>query len=475
MKELDANSKEEVESNADTELKLMLKAENIVNQLKHVSCELTSLYADKDDLTKSSCFLSCHPMDGYLQEEELFTGALTGYTRKQFFEGISELAGAHESLRYDLLETTHPESLLISGQPESVTQSECEELKRLQSIYPQSVLQELDSKVAVAGLQAAVKTARRQLSDMSKPDWLEKQKKQEQADKALEENTRMELLQQSIEQTRGEIDDLCLNEISSLVKELQKSSVSPILTGNYDVKIARQDYFISKQDELIKQLLLQNSRHRFLTLLCEVDLNNQQNMYHVLSSIKTLLENEVKETEMRIGYLENPMVQHDSTTRETIDSQDSFALALYDVFIDPSTEQSKKTLYKTFDSLTNAVKEDIKQERKQKQEIDERQNAILDSVNSLEKQVELCEQGLMGDRNSGNSNYEELIEKIIHNLSAAENEINTVVKDVLAKKKLIESDPFANMEQTLFVNYFTDPARLKRNILELRERVAALS
>merc|ERR1711894_98293 len=99
--------------------------------------------------------------------------------------------------------------------------------------------------------------------------------------------------------------------------------------------------------------------------------------------------------------------------------------------INPSTEQSQKTLYKTFDSLTNAVKEDTKQERKQKQQIDERQNAILDSVNSLEEQVKLCEQGLMGDRNSGNTNYEKLIEKIISKLSAAENEINTVVKDVL--------------------------------------------
>ena len=49
MKELDANSKEEVESEADTELKLMLKAEDIVNQLKNVSCELSSLYADKDE------------------------------------------------------------------------------------------------------------------------------------------------------------------------------------------------------------------------------------------------------------------------------------------------------------------------------------------------------------------------------------------------------------------------------------------
>ena len=38
--------------------------------------------------------------------------------------------------------------------------------------------------------------------------------------------------------------------LSPLVQELGKLQANKILRGDYDLKIARQDYFISKQDQV---------------------------------------------------------------------------------------------------------------------------------------------------------------------------------------------------------------------------------
>lgn len=46
------------------------------------------------------------------------------------------------------------------------------------------------------------------------------------------------------------------NLLSPLVEELGKLQVNKILRGDYDLKIARQDYFISKQDQVVNLKLV---------------------------------------------------------------------------------------------------------------------------------------------------------------------------------------------------------------------------
>ena len=47
-----------------------------------------------------------------------------------------------------------------------------------------------------------------------------------------------------------EIAVMAERDIPNLIQESTKSQVSRILTGDYNLKLARQDYFISNQDQV---------------------------------------------------------------------------------------------------------------------------------------------------------------------------------------------------------------------------------
>ena len=51
-------------------------------------------------------------------------------------------------------------------------------------------------------------------------------------------------------QTRSRTTELTSRYLSPLVQEIGKLQANKILRGDYDLKIARQDYFISKQDQV---------------------------------------------------------------------------------------------------------------------------------------------------------------------------------------------------------------------------------
>lgn len=57
-------------------------------------------------------------------------------------------------------------------------------------------------------------------------------------------------VQQGLTQTRARSVELTSRYLSPLVQELGKLQANKILRGDYDLKIARQDYFVSKQDQV---------------------------------------------------------------------------------------------------------------------------------------------------------------------------------------------------------------------------------
>ena len=67
-------------------------------------------------VVEKATFVSQLSLDEYHKAEEIFTNELTKYTKKQFFEGIAELANGSEKSRYTFLEISDPATLLIKGE-----------------------------------------------------------------------------------------------------------------------------------------------------------------------------------------------------------------------------------------------------------------------------------------------------------------------------------------------------------------------
>ena len=57
-------------------------------------------------------------------------------------------------------------------------------------------------------------------------------------------------MQKALAQVKMEIGRLSEQELPGLVMELGELQATGILKGDYDLKIARQDYFTSKQDQV---------------------------------------------------------------------------------------------------------------------------------------------------------------------------------------------------------------------------------
>lgn len=53
---------------------------------------------------------------------------------------------------------------------------------------------------------------------------------------------------------KREIAGMAERDIPALIQESTASQVSKILTGDYNLKLARQDYFISNQDKVINMV-----------------------------------------------------------------------------------------------------------------------------------------------------------------------------------------------------------------------------
>jgi len=60
-------------------------------------------------------------------------------------------------------------------------------------------------------------------------------------------------VQKALSQVKMEIGELSEQVLPGLVQELGELQATSILKGDYELKIARQDYFTSKQDQVYVQ------------------------------------------------------------------------------------------------------------------------------------------------------------------------------------------------------------------------------
>ncbi|XP_031556301.1 HAUS augmin-like complex subunit 3 [Actinia tenebrosa] len=132
-----------------------------ISNLQQIVCDLTSLYTQQgQERDNAKVFLSQMSYQDFFDSEEKFTSELTLYTKKQFFEGIADMAGRGDKSRYDLLEISDPTALLIRGESEEVTMNDCKELARLQSVFALSESKRIDAEASRMGVKTALSLAK---------------------------------------------------------------------------------------------------------------------------------------------------------------------------------------------------------------------------------------------------------------------------------------------------------------------------
>ncbi len=68
----------------------------------------------------------------------------------------------------------------------------------------------------------------------------------------LDFRTKLEDAETALGIVRRDVDLLSEKEVPALIKDSAAHQVTKILRGDYDLKIARQDYFVSNQDKVFR-------------------------------------------------------------------------------------------------------------------------------------------------------------------------------------------------------------------------------
>lgn len=152
--------------------------------------------------------------------------------------------------------------------------------------------------------------------------------------------------QQRVNELREKLQELGRTQLTGLLQDMAALQVTRVLHGDYDLKIARQDYFTSKQDKVFKSntmqyliiflclshdsqvishLQSQRSRHELLSMLYEVELRKHRDTHRLLTTTEKELTELKEERERRNEAMQNPALKRVETPRLSIDSNDSFA------------------------------------------------------------------------------------------------------------------------------------------------------
>ena len=89
-------------------------------------------------------------------------------------------------------------------------------------------------------------------------------------------------------------------DIPDLFSELTSLYSLPVLDADYDFKIARQDYELSKQDQILYYLFRQKSRNEFLRLGFDSELKRLQETFFLMGALRSELSSMSEELTKRI-------------------------------------------------------------------------------------------------------------------------------------------------------------------------------
>lgn len=431
------------------------------------SCQERQLSSERPT---SPVFLSQLVQDDYNRTEEKFTQELTSYTKRLFFEGIAEMAGQDEGSRYEILEVSDPENLLVRGEAEEINVSECKELSRIQAFYPKSEAKRINALMNSKQAQACVQSAQDIIQALKHGDFGRDSSKLSQ---------RIQEKKNAVSAIQREIAAMAESDIPTLIQESTASQVSRILTGDYNLKLSRQDYFISNQDQVLNQLVLQRSRNEFLTMAYEVEARNHRDIHRLLTAVKQLLHSQLKSFKDRMKMMEDPSLSAVRHQRGTIDSRDKFSTNLHQLLSSGDTEE-KKHLFLTFNSLAQAA-DKLKQKHSSLKTnciaLDAKQE---DKLRLLEESLHVSEQVVYAGSSTTSgqpcmtprllidsmTQLEEMLRKL-------EQSIKDVVKDVEKKKQALRQDTLLCKERRLFTHFFVNPSQLKTLFDELSSRLQA--
>ncbi|KAG8508635.1 HAUS augmin-like complex subunit 3, partial [Galemys pyrenaicus] len=375
--------------------------------------------------------LAACPVERYLGREERSTAALAAYARTRFARGAREAVRAADERGPRLL-------------PAPAGGGERREMARLRLADQCARHQLLQLRARSGSLRAAVARAEEALRGPAA-----------RAADGERVDASISLLNAEILKLEEEIAS-AKDSLPAVVRENAQSLSVPVVEGDVDAQLARQDRCTARQEFVLGQLIKQKASFELLQLSFEIELRKHWDVHRQLENLVQELSQSNRALQRRLEMLTDPAVSQQTSPRNAIGAKDH------------SARRQKKELFITRGNLEKAAQE-LKQAvslEQNKLEISTREHSSF--LSKLNNDVDmLCDTLYQGGKQLLLSD-QDLTEQF-HQVESQLNKLNHLFTDVLAdvktKRKMLASNKLLQMERKLYVYFSKDENHLK-NIVE---------
>ncbi|XP_041123864.1 HAUS augmin-like complex subunit 3 isoform X1 [Polyodon spathula] len=455
--------------------KINSELQSLVEEVKQLTVFFTTK-SKRASLSRPPVFLSQLALDHYLQLEEQNTKTLAAYTKKQFFEGISDLVESSNEENFQLLDIS---GNLISRESSQAHEGQREEMARLQFAYIASQYQLIQRKSKEQSVRAGLQ-------------WMKENQHSLLRSKLSGDEDDLQArgmrLKKELEIVEQQVEVLSRERLPAVVRENAQLLNMPVVKGDFDLQIARQEYYTSRQDEVCSQLLQQKASFELLLLAYEMELRKYRQFYRQLGDITKGLEDSRRGLAQRLEAFSDPSLSRTVKQRSIIDSKDS---AFHRLYLMLEGETGKEQLFRTYEGLEQAaqkLRQDVASVKDRLAASSQEQSFLTAKMESESdvlrntnycglKQLMLTPQVCL-TKQEHFLNSQELGETILQ----LESQLNTlnqlmveILNDVKGKKKILERNKLQQMERELYLYFFQDEDCLKSIVEELEKKVNALS
>ncbi|XP_066134770.1 HAUS augmin-like complex subunit 3 [Saccopteryx bilineata] len=411
--------------------------------------------------TSPLVFLSQFSLEKYLSQEEQSTAALTLYTKKQFFQGIHEVVESSNEENFQLLDIQAPS---ICDTQEILEERQLE-MVRLQLAYICAQHQLIHLKARNLSMKSSIEWAEENLHTLTS--------------KALGKDNldaKISSLNNHIRTLEEQIMHIKDKSLPALIKENAQLLNMPVVKGDFDLQIAKQDYYTARQELVLNQLIKQKASFELLQLSYEIELRKHWDIHRQLENLVQELSQSNTMLHQRLEMLADPSISQQINPRSTIDTKDYSTHRLYQLL---EGDNKKKELFITHGNLeevTEKLKQDISLVQEQLAVSAQEHSFFLSKLNN---DVDMLCDALYQGGNQLLLSDQELME-LFHQVEVQLNKLNHRLTDILAdvktKRKILSSNKLHQMERELYVYFLKDQDYLKDIVenLENKSKIKAV-
>ncbi|KAK6940446.1 HAUS augmin-like complex subunit 3, N-terminal [Dillenia turbinata] len=294
-----------------------LEMNAVLGRIASTAQELAHYHSGDED----SIYLAYSDFHPYLVGDSSCLNELNQWFVKQLDTGPFRLVAEEGKSKCSWVSLDDISSILVQDLEKSHHQR-VSELQRLRSIFGTSERQWVEAQVENAKQQAILLCLKSQVSSDEAHIHLD-----------------LHSLRRKHSELVGELSNLYHKEekllsetIPDLCWELAQLQDTYILQGDYDLKVMRQEYYISRQKAFINHLINQLSRHQFLKLACQLEKKTMLGAYSLLKVIESELQGYLSATKGRVGRC-LALIQAASDVHEqgAVDDRDTFLHGVRDL------------------------------------------------------------------------------------------------------------------------------------------------